>query len=161
MGHSFGGYETAYISGKSDMFAAAVAGAAPIDLNSFYHAINWRTGKPHMIKFKVGQFRLGVSAFQMPLTYLNNSPLTNAENINKPLLLWSGKNDQQVDWHQSIELYLAMHRLQKNNIMLLYPEEEHSFSDPSNQKDLSIRILQWFNHFLKGEKTAEWIENRG
>lgn len=161
MGHSFGGYETAYISGKTDIFAASVAGAAPIDLNSFYHAINWRTGKPHMIKFNIGQFRLGVSAYEMPLTYLNNSPLNNVENINKPLLFWSGKNDQQVDWHQSIELYLAMHRLEKNNIMLLYPEEEHSFSDPYNQKDLSIRILQWFNHFLKNEKAFEWIENRG
>lgn len=160
MGHSFGGYESAFIVTQTNMFAAAIAGAASTDLTSAFLSINWNTGKANMKRFKKEQYRLGVSPFEEPLTYLRNSPITNAAEIKKPLLLWSGKKDQQVHWHQSVELYLAMHRLQKNNIMLLYPNEEHSITNPENQKDLSIRILQWFDHFLKGEKPVEWIEKR-
>ncbi|PTS89648.1 hypothetical protein DBR27_22520 [Flavobacterium sp. HMWF030] len=160
MGHSFGGYEAAIVVTQTNMFAAAIAGAAITDLTSAYLSINWDTGKANMKRFKKEQYRLGVTPFEEPLVYLKNSPITAAADINKPLLLWSGKKDQQVDWHQSIELYLAMHRLDKKNIMLLYPNEGHSITNPENQKDLLTKILQWFDHFLKNETPAEWIKKR-
>ncbi|MBK0368252.1 S9 family peptidase [Flavobacterium sp. SE-1-e] len=160
MGHSFGGYETSFIVGKTNMFAAAIAGAPPTDLYSFYHSIDWDKGKANMTKFNVGQLRLGVSAFQAPEIYMKNSPLASAQAIDKPLLIWSGKNDNQVDWHQSIELYVAMHRLKKKSVMILYPEEGHSFMKPENQKDLSTKILQWFDYFLKEEKQTQWISKQ-
>lgn len=157
MGHSFGGYESAFIATHTDMFATVIIGAAVTDLTSFYFTVGWNTGKPDMHRFKDGQYRITPSPIEDPLAYARNSPIASVSNLKTPVLLWSGKNDLQVDWHQSIEFYLAMHRLRKKNIMLLYPGEGHALLKTNNQKDLSVRIQQWFDHFLKKQQPEPWI----
>jgi dipeptidyl aminopeptidase/acylaminoacyl peptidase len=158
IGHSFGGYESVYLITQTDIFAAAVAGAAVTDLNSFYLTVGWNTGRPDMWRFQSEQFRMGTTPFKDPSIYLKNSPLAAVNNIKTPLLLWTGKKDFQVDWHQSVEFYLALRQLQKKNIMLLYPDEGHILSRPDNQKDLSIRVQQWLDYFLKKQEPEPWIK---
>jgi len=159
IGHSFGGYETAFIATQTDIFAAAVPGAAITDINSLYLGLNWAIGKPEMWRFEGGNWNLGATPFDNPSVYLRNSPMAHVNKVNTPLLIWSGKLDYQVHWHQSVSFYLALRRLHKKNIMLLYPEEGHSLQQQKNQMDLSNRVDQWFGYYLKDEKPADWIVN--
>ncbi|PWA09895.1 S9 family peptidase [Flavobacterium laiguense] len=157
IGHSFGGYESAFMITQTNLFSAAVAGAAITDLNSFYLTIGWDTGKPDMYRFQSDQWKIGKTPFEDPLLYASNSPVANAAHIKTPLLLWEGKEDRHVDWHQSVELYLALRRLGKKHVMLLYPDEKHVLLKPNNQIDLGRRVQEWFDYYLKKEAPALWI----
>ena len=41
--------------------------------------------------------------------------------------------------------------------MLQYNDEEHNLRERRNAKDLSIRLAQFFDHFLKGEPMPLWM----
>ncbi|MCV9926609.1 prolyl oligopeptidase family serine peptidase [Flavobacterium sp. LS1R49] len=157
IGHSFGGYETDFIITQTNLFAAAVAGAAATDLTSWYLTVG-ASGRPDMWRFENDQHRMGKSLFEDKEGYDRNSPIVHVKNITTPLLSWSGAEDKQVNWNQSIELYLALRRLEKKHIMLLYPKEQHILTNSGNQKDLSIRLHQWFDYHLKNVPPATWIK---
>jgi len=157
IGHSFGGYESFFISTQTNLFVAAIAGGGITDLKSFYLTLNRNTGKPDMWRFETSQWMMGKTPFEAPLPYWQNSPIDHVEKTKTPLLTWTGKNDRQVDPNQSMEYYLALRRLGKKSIMLLYPSEGHVLQKPENQQDLTMRALQWFDYYLKGDLTNEWI----
>lgn len=158
IGHSFGGYEADFIITQTPLFAAAVAGSAATDLTSFYLTMGWNTGRPDMWRFESQQWRMGKSLFEDRESYDRNSPIVHAKHITTPLLSWTGDDDKQVNWSQSIEFYLALRRLEKLHIMLLYPEEAHTLEKSRNQKDLAVRIHQWFDYHLKDMPPAVWIK---
>lgn len=161
VGHSFGGYESAFISNNTNLFATAIASGAITDLKSLFFSIGWNTTKPEMWRFATEQWRLeGKNPLEDPQDFNRNSPLESVINLKIPLLMWCGKEDKTVDWRQSIEYFLALRRLGKKNIMLVYPKEDHTLTNPLNQTDLTERVLQWFGYYLKDEKNIEWI-NRG
>ena len=156
MGHSFGGYESSFIITQTELFAAAIASGAITDLVSFYYTINKGNGRPDMWRFQTEEWNMGGTPYEIPKAYYDNSPINFVQNVQTPVLLWSGKNDYQVDTHQSMEFHLAMRRAGKKSMMLLYPDEGHGIINQEKQKDLSVRTLQWFDHFLK-DKKSEWI----
>jgi dipeptidyl aminopeptidase/acylaminoacyl peptidase len=149
IGHSYGGYETAFIIGNTDMFRAAVSGAPVTDILSYYHSIRWETGIPNMWRMEHQQWRMGKSYYEDPEGYRRNSPIEYAIDISTPLMIWEGDQDTNIDWHQSIELYLALRRLNKEVTLCLYPGEAHDLNEAENQKDLSLRIISWFDKYLK------------
>ncbi|MFD2943279.1 S9 family peptidase [Flavobacterium notoginsengisoli] len=158
LGHSFGGYETAFIINHTNMFAAAVASGAITDLRSYYLTVGWNHLKANMWRFATEEWRLkGKTPFENPTDFDRNSPLESILKLDTPLLMWTGKEDTQVDWHQSIEYYLALRRLEKKSILLLYPGENHVLSNPVNQNDIFERVLQWMDYYLKDEKKYTWI----
>lgn len=157
IGHSFGGYETDFIITQTNLFAAAVSGAGVSELTSAYLAPGWNTGRPDMWRFEHQQMRMGQSLFENPEGYRRNSPMTMAANVTTPLLSWIGGEDREVATTQSIGFYLALRRLGKQQVMLLYPGESHALVGKTNQQDLNRRVEDWFNHFLKGMPAAGWI----
>lgn len=159
IGHSFGGYETDFIITQTNIFATAVAGAAVTDMRSFYLTYSKDTGMPDMWRFEHQQWRMGKSYFEDKKGYENNAPLNYVENITTPLLSWAGNNDGNIDWKQSVDFYLALRRLKKPHVLLLYDGESHSLLKSENQIDLSERIRQWFAYFLKEEIKIDWITN--
>lgn len=158
IGHSFGGYETDFIITQTNLFAAAVAGSAVTDLTSHYLSVGLLE-MPNIYRFETSQFRIGKSLFEDWTSYTRNSPIVHAKNITTPLLAWTGDADINVESTQSIEFYLALRRLGKQHMMLLYPKEGHSLENSQNQKDLSTRIHQWFDHYLKDVLPAPWIKS--
>jgi dipeptidyl aminopeptidase/acylaminoacyl peptidase len=158
IGHSFGGYEADFIVTQTDIFAAAVAGAAATDLASFYLTLGWNTGRPDMWRFESQQWRMGKHLWDDKEGYERNSPVMHAQHITTPLLSWAGNEDRQVNWSQSVEFYLALRRLKKKHIMLLYSNEGHSLKKSENQKDLSIKLHEWFDYHLKDSTPATWIK---
>ena len=150
-GHSFGGYETNFIISQTNIFAAAVSGSGISDIISLYFNIS-KNGdfQTDMWRFENQQWRIGKSLYDDKEAYVRNSPIMHAENVNTPLLLWSGKNDRIIPWNQSITYYLALRKLGVATEMLVYPDEDHSLENAENQKDLSKRMMTWFDHLLKG-----------
>lgn len=149
IGHSFGGYEAAFIATQTELFATVVAGAAPTNLESWYHTMGWYWGKSEMWRFENGQFRMDKPFFENKDFYYRNSPFHQVEHLKTPLLLWSGKIDYQVFWHQSIEMFLAMKRQKKEGKMLLYEDEGHVLLKKENKLHLTEFILNWFDGYLK------------
>lgn len=158
MGHSFGGYEVNFIITQTDLFAAAVSGASIADLNSFYLTVGWDLNISDMSRFQSQQWRMGKTPFEDPDLYSKNSPVNNATSIKTPVLLWTGKADWHVNWQQSVEFYMALRRLGKPSIMLLYPDEKHILMKEKNQINLSRRISQWFDYYLKNDQSVTWPE---
>jgi dipeptidyl aminopeptidase/acylaminoacyl peptidase len=156
-GHSYGGYETDYIITQTNMFAAAVAGAAITDYVSGYLWVTWSFEKPNFWQYEFGQLRIGKSLYEDYAGYLRNSPIYHADKVSTPLLSWAGEQDAQVHYYQSIEFHLALRRLGKINTMLLYPGENHVLMNKKYQNDLTQRIEQWFDYYLKGNQKPEWL----
>lgn len=149
IGHSFGGYEASFIATQSKMFAAVVAGAACTDLVG--HSLTLEAaGRSQMWRYQTHQMRMGKSLYEDYEGFINNSPIAHASKTTVPLLNWTGRNDFMVDPQQSIALHMAMRNLRKQHTLLLYPDEGHILLQPAFQKDLTIKIKAWFDHYLKG-----------
>ncbi|SEP06366.1 Prolyl oligopeptidase family protein [Flavobacterium sp. fv08] len=160
IGHSFGGYETNFIVTHSSIFAAAVSGAGVADPVEFSFTIGKDTDAAQIWRFESQQFRMRTSFFADKQAYLRNSPLYNADKIKAPLLLWCGANDPTIQKEESIILYNALRRLGKKHRMLIYPDEFHFLMQPENKADLTLRVKQWFDHYLKGKNPEKWISDK-
>jgi dipeptidyl aminopeptidase/acylaminoacyl peptidase len=158
-GHSWGGYETSYISTQTDMFACVVTGAPPTNLVSFYDELYKSTGTNQSGITEKGQVRMGVSPWDNMKLYEDQSAIFNATKIRTPILILHGTSDGAVDWHQGLEYYNAGRRLGKQIILLSYPGEDHHLNKKENQIDFLGRMKQYFDHYLKGEKAPDWLEN--
>lgn len=158
IGHSFGGYETDYILTHSKLFAVGVSGAAINDIPSFYHFVVPAFERPNFWHMEYGQFRIGVPYHVDPLLYNQASPLYNSAAISTPLLSWCGKEDAQVPFTQLISLHLSLRRQGKVHTALFYDGEGHTISNYDNRKDLTIRISEWFAHYLKNDPLPPWAE---
>ena len=158
-GHSWGGYGTAYLVTQTDMFAAAVTGAPVANMTSAYGGIRWESGVARLFQYEKTQSRIGGSLWEKRDLYIENSALFFADRITTPLLIEHGDEDGAVPWYQAIELYLALRRLGKDCIFLQYRGEPHHLRKYPNKLDYSIKMKQWFDHYLKGEPAAEWIVN--
>lgn len=157
VGHSFGGYETDFIITQTNVFAAAISGSAVTDLPAYYNTLDGKIGKPEYYRFENHQWRMDSSLFENRERYEQNSPMQHVSNVCTPLLSWTGNEDYHLDWHQSIAFYLALRRLNKKHILLLYPKEGHVLYNPVNRLDLMQRTLDWFGYYLKGDPAPEWI----
>ncbi|TDO96078.1 alpha/beta hydrolase family protein [Flavobacterium sp. 245] len=158
IGFSSGGYETAFTITQTNRFATAIAGGTNADLRSLYFSIGNGTGKSEMWRFQSTYWMLEKTPFQAPELYDASSPLFHVQKVQTPLLLWTGKNDPQVDPHQSMAFYLALRSFKKKVIMLQYPKETHVISNPVNQSDITSRMHNWFDFFLK-DVPCDWVEN--
>jgi dipeptidyl aminopeptidase/acylaminoacyl peptidase len=159
IGHSFGGYETDLIITQTDRFAAAVSGAAWTDLVSSYLYVGATFRRPDFYRAEHDQVRIGKSLFEDTDLYLKNSPVLQAVNVTTPLLGWTGEEDRHIHSLQSMEFYMALRRLGKTHTLLVYPGEQHNLDQRKNQKDLTERIGQWFDYYLKNGKKQQWMKS--
>jgi dipeptidyl aminopeptidase/acylaminoacyl peptidase len=156
-GQSWGGYQVAYLVTRTKMFAAAGAGAPVANMTSAYGGIRWGTGLNRQFQYERSQSRIGATLWQKPELYIKNSPLFKADKITTPVLIMHNDADGAVPWYQGIEFFTAMRRLGKKAWLLQYNGEDHNLVERRNRKDLSIRLGQFFDHFLKGAPAAKWI----
>jgi dipeptidyl aminopeptidase/acylaminoacyl peptidase len=158
-GQSWGGYQIAYLVTQTDLFACAYAGAAVSDMISAYGGIRWGTGMSRMFQYEKTQSRIGGTLWDKPLQFLENSPIIWAPKIKTPLLLMHNDADDAVPWYQSIEFITALRRLDKPAWLLSYNDEAHNLIKRPNKKDISIRKMQFFDHYLKGMPMPYWMKN--
>jgi dipeptidyl aminopeptidase/acylaminoacyl peptidase len=156
-GQSWGGYQVAYLVTRTNMFAAAEAGAPVSNMTSAYGGIRWQTGINRQFQYERSQSRIGYTLWQRPDLYIKNSPLFRADKVNTPLLITHNDADGSVPWYQGIEYFTALRRLGKKVWMLQYNGEDHNLVERRNRKDLSVRLGQYFDHFLKGAPAPKWL----
>lgn len=148
-GHSFGGYEAAFIATQSKRFAAIAAGAAVTNFTSHYHGINANGNDNDMWRYEDQQWRMGRSYYENKNAYIQNSPMEHVQNVSTPLLLWTGDKDYQITWTQSIEMFMALNRLNHPAKLLLIKGEAHTPWKTENQLNLSKELKKWFDQYCK------------
>jgi len=158
-GQSWGGYQTAYLVTQTSMFRAAMAGAPVANMTSAYGGIRWESGQNRMFQYERSQSRIGATLWERRDLFIENSPLFFADRVTTPLLIMANDGDGAVPWYQGIELFTALRRLGKPSWMLVYNNEEHNLTIRKNTKDLSIRMMQFFDHFLKDAPVPVWMKD--
>jgi dipeptidyl aminopeptidase/acylaminoacyl peptidase len=154
-GQSWGGYQTAYLIGKTNLYAAAWAGAPVVNMFSAYGGIRWE----RQFQYEKGQSRIGATIWERTDLYIENSPLFTIPKVKTPLVIMANDADGAVPWYQGIEYFTAMRRADKKVWMLNYNNEAHNLVERRNRKDIQIREQQFFDWLLKGEKPATWLSD--
>jgi dipeptidyl aminopeptidase/acylaminoacyl peptidase len=157
-GHSWGGYQIAYMVTQTNRFRAAAAGAPVGNMTSAYSGIRWGTGQPRQWQYEQAQSRMARLMYEAPLEYLENSPVFHIQNVQTPMLILHNDGDTAVPWYQGIELYMGLRRTGKEAYLWNYNGEAHGLTRRHNQKDYSLRMQQFFDHLLKGAPKPEWME---
>lgn len=155
-GHSWGGYQTAFMVTQTSRFKCAIAGAALTDLVSMYSSVYWNVGMANQPIFESSQGRFTGGYWDLQDAYIRNSPVYHAKNVKTPLLLLHNDKDGAVDFTQGVEYYNTLRRLQKPVVMLQYKGENHGLAKPENRKDYALRMREFFDHHLKGAAAPDW-----
>ena len=157
-GHSWGGYQIAYLVTKTDIFKAAESGAPVPNMISAYGGIRWWTGLSRQFQYEHTQSRIGGTPWEYPSRYIENSPIFNVDKINTPLLIMHNDADGHVPWYQGIEFFVSLRRLGKPSWFLNYNGEPHWPLKLQNRKDFNLRMAQFFDYYLKGASKPVWME---
>lgn len=157
-GHSWGGYQIAYMVTQTNRFRAAAPGAVVANMTSAYSGIRWGTGLPRQFQYEHSQSRIGGNLWEYPMRYLENSPVFRADRVETPMIMIHNDDDDAVPWYQGIEYYLALRRLNKEAYLFNYNGEKHNLRKRINQKDYTRRVQEFFDHFLKGAPAPEWMQ---
>lgn len=157
-GHSFGGYETNLLVANSNLFAAANASASVTNIVSQHGSRVFNDGEMFT---ETGQTNMGfgVTPWNSPQAYIENSPIFHADKITTPLLLNVGSGDNIVSSTQGFELFLALRRLRKPSWLLEYGgygAGGHNLGD-GQAKDFAIRQRQFFDHYLMNKPAPIWM----
>ena len=156
-GHSWGGYQTAFLVTQTSIFKAAIAGAPLTDLVSMYSSVYWNTGGTNQAIFESSQGRFAGNFIDNYDAYIRNSPAFHAKNVKTPLILLHNDKDGAVDFNQGITYFNTLRQLGKDVILLEYQGENHGLARPANQKDYAGRMAEWFDYHLTGAPPADWI----
>jgi dipeptidyl aminopeptidase/acylaminoacyl peptidase len=158
-GHSWGGYQTAFLITQTDIFAAAVAGAPLTDMVSMYSLVYKNSGGGNGAIFESSQGRFKGGFWDNWDAYYRNSPVFWAKNVKTPLMILHNDKDGAVDFTQGVEYFNTLRRMQKPVIMLEYIGENHGLAKRSNQRDYTVRMKEYFDHYLMGAPAPDWMAN--
>jgi hypothetical protein len=154
-GHSFGGYETNYISTHSKRFAAAVSACGFTDIVS---AVGTIAGVGHAFASGWAEnAHIGYHLWENPAAYIKNSPIFSVDKLVTPILLMANKNDGVVNYTQGIEFFMACRRLQKPAWLIQY-DDGHSLTIRANAIDYTYKVQSFLDYYLKSMKMPEWMD---
>ncbi|MCC7291241.1 MAG: S9 family peptidase [Phycisphaerales bacterium] len=143
-GGSYGGFATAWCAtALSEHFAAGVMFVGLSDLVSKFGTtdIPQEMTLVHATKYPWEDWEF----------FRQRSPITHFQNCRTPLLIMAGADDTRVDPSQSMELYRYLKTWGKTPVRLVfYPGEGHGNRKAAARLDYNLRMMQWFEHYLKG-----------
>jgi dipeptidyl aminopeptidase/acylaminoacyl peptidase/broad specificity phosphatase PhoE len=140
-GHSWGGYLTLMaITQAPEMFACAVAGAAIAD---------WRIQQSQTEVRYYDRWLIGGWVYDQPERAWSRSPISGAERIKAPLLVYHGEEDRDVPFAQIGPFVAAAQRAGADVEYVTYPAEGHSNRLPANQQDTLDRIAAFYRRHLQ------------
>lgn len=159
-GQSYGGYKTNFIATHSNRFAAYLSGAGISDIIGNFYSYSYAWNKPLYFIYNT-VYQMHTTVAEDKERYLKNNPILYVENVNAPILLWSGKLDTNVPSSQTMEFYIGLRRYKKDVVALFYNNGDHSFLNESPEElDLSIKVIDWWDYFLKGKRDILWIKKQ-
>src|SRR5690606_3092656 len=158
-GHSWGGYQTAFLVTQTNIFRAAIAGAPLTDMVSMYSSVYWNSGNTNQGIFEASQGRFKGNFIENYDAYIRNSPAFHADKVTTPLIILHNDKDGAVDFNQGITYFNTLRQLGKEVILLQYVGENHGLRVEANQKDYAQRMAEWFDHYLLGKPAPDWMKN--
>lgn len=146
-GHSYGGFATLNYLAHTPYFKAGIAGAGAYN----------RTLTPMGFQ---GERRL---LWEAPQTYIEMSPFFKVHQIDTPLLLYHGADDNNSGTFpiQTKRLMHALTGLGKPAVMFLYPYESHTPRAIENVQDKWARWLDWFDRYVKNAREVTTVTEAG
>jgi dipeptidyl aminopeptidase/acylaminoacyl peptidase len=153
-GFSFGGYETNYIVTHTNVFAAACSASGLSNLVSAYGSLS-ESGASLQAIVEFTQVRIGATLWENRDIYIKNSPVFDADKVTTPLLIMHTKQDGICPLINATEFFTALRRLNKKVWMLQY--EGNHFVDGKSAQDFSIRLAQFFDHYLRDAPPPKWM----
>jgi len=157
-GHSWGGYQAAYLVTRTNLFVCAEAGAPVANMTSAYGGIRWESGLNRAFQYEHQQSRIGGSLWEKPKQYIENSPLFALDKVETPLLILHNDKDGAVPWYQGIELFSGLRRLEKPAWLLNYNDEPHWPVKIQNRVDFQKRMQQFFDFYMMGAPEPSWMK---
>ncbi len=134
-GHSYGAFATANVLANSPFFKAGIAGDGAYN----------RTLTPDGFQAERR------SIWEAPQTYIEMSPFFKADQINTPLLMYHGGDDNNTGTFpiQSERMIQALTALGKEAVLYVYPYESHTPRAIENKLDMWARFIGWFDKYVK------------
>jgi dipeptidyl aminopeptidase/acylaminoacyl peptidase len=151
MGQSFGGYGTAGVISKTNLFRAAVAISGVYDLAGNYGYNDKYDSFFNQSWSEKGQLRMGLPPWNNALRYIENSPYYLADKIRTPFLLVHGEEDDTCKVEEAEKLFSALKRLQRDVKLVIYHGQGHVIEDWSRPEaiDASEKIVEFLDSHLK------------
>lgn len=134
-GHSYGAFATANILANAPFFRAGIAGDGAYN----------RSLTPDGFQAERR------SIWEAPSTYIEMSPFFKADQIETPLLMYHGGDDNNTGTFpvQSRRLISALTILGKTAVLYEYPYESHTPRAIENKLDMWARFIDWFDQYVK------------
>jgi dipeptidyl aminopeptidase/acylaminoacyl peptidase len=108
-------------------------------------------------QYEKTQSRIGGTLWERTQRYIDNSPVFYADRVDTPLLMMHNDLDGAVPWHQGVEMFMALRRLEKPVWLLNYNGQPHWVTTTATQRDYATRMQQFFDHYLKGAPPPRWM----
>ena len=140
MGWSYGGYMTSFAVTRTTRFKAASMGAGLPNLISMVTTTD-------ISDYLVAH--MGSEYWKDYATYEKHSAVYHIANVKTPTQVFHGQNDVRVPFTQGQEFYVSLKRLGVPTEMIVYPRTPHGPREPKFVKDVTPRILRWFDKYLR------------
>lgn len=148
MGHSYGGWSVLTLITQTRRFKAAVESDGIGDFVAWQGMLA-KDGSSHGLT-QAGRVVLGGSLWDMPLKYLEHSPILFLNRVETPLLIVQGGEDDAAPAFLSDEVFVGLRELEKEAEYRKYEDEGHVPRDWSlfDQHDLATRLISWMEAHL-------------
>ena len=146
-GHSYGAFATANILANAPYFKAGIAGDGAYNRSL--------TPSGFQAERRV--------IWEAPHTYVEMSPFFRADQIDTPLLMYHGGDDNNTGTFplQSRRMIHALTTLGKTAVLYEYPYESHTPRAIENKMDMWARFIGWFDEYVKSSDPETVSEGEG
>lgn len=146
LGWSAGGHWSNWLLTHTDRFKAISSGAGTMNWISMYAQSDVQRNR----RFYVGDDLL-YDNFDM---YWDQSPLKYIKNAKTPTMIHVVQGDPRVPSPQSVELHMALKKLEVATELFMYPGQSHGIPDPRNRLLKAVSEMAWMDYYVRdmGEK---------
>ncbi len=138
-GWSYGGTLTPWTLTQTDRFRCAVMGAGICNWISFSGTCDIRI---------FGDVLFGAELHRDAAPLWERSALSRVAKVRTPTLIVHGEADARVPVSQGREFYSALRHMGIATEFVAYPREGHQVGERQHQRDLLIRVRDWFARYL-------------
>jgi dipeptidyl aminopeptidase/acylaminoacyl peptidase len=140
-GPSHGGFISAWAVTQTDRFRAAVVAAGIVDWG-----LQVSSGEMGRAEADL----CGSLGWEGPGPHRHDqvSPVSYASKVTTPVLILHGEQDTNVPVGQAMYFHRALMQFGVEHDLVIYPRENHSFTERAHQADVLQRARAWFTRWL-------------
>jgi len=136
-GNSAGGFTAINSLYNGDIFKAAICKYPVLDLNEMRS--NTHRFERYYLDSLIGKYKQNSEKFSL------RSPMNNIEKIKKPILIFHGKKDSVISYHQSLKMHNKLLDIGVYSEIKIFDDEGHGFKSIKTK----VNVLDITNSFIK------------